>query len=117
MTVKLLVCGGRDFADEPFLERTLDAVHAKRPLSILIHGDAQGADTLAMMWAKRRGIHYASVPALWDALGKAAGPRRNEAMLLLSPDAVVAFPGGRGTAHMITAARKAGVHIVWEPKP
>lgn len=115
--MKLLVCGGRDFDDGDFLFAKLDGLHDRMPVSILIHGNAKGADSLAALWALQRGIHAASVPALWGTHGKSAGPKRNAAMLLLGPDAVIAFPGGRGTAHMVEASRKAGVRIVWEPKP
>jgi len=114
--MKVLVCGGRDFTDDAFLFRALDAAHARIPFSIVIHGGAKGADHYSELWAIARGIHYARVPALWDALGRSAGPKRNEAMLLLAPDVVVAFPGGRGTAHMIRIATEAGIKV-WEPKP
>lgn len=114
--MKLLVCGGRDFNNSDFVWSTLRKVHDRNPVSILIHGGANGADKLAEQWADAEGIHYACVPALWSIHGKAAGPKRNRAMLLLQPDAVIAFPGGSGTADMVRAARSAGVRIVWEPK-
>jgi hypothetical protein len=114
--MRLLVCGGRDFAGDSFLIRSLDSVHQRKPVSIVIHGGATGADHYAELWAIARNIHYARVPALWAGLGRSAGPKRNEAMLLLAPDAVVAFPGGRGTAHMVSIARDAGIQV-WEPTP
>jgi len=114
--MKLLVCGGRDFANREFAFAELDRVHKKCPVTLLIHGDALGADTLARDWALDRGVHYAAVPALWKAQGRSAGPRRNEAMLLLQPEGVLAFPGGRGTAHMVEIARAAGIPVR-EPKP
>jgi len=49
----LLVCGGRDFFDYELVERTLDAL--ERP-SLVIQGNARGADRLAKRWAKERGI-------------------------------------------------------------
>ena len=111
----LLACGGRDFTDRDAVFRALDRAHAKRPVTMLIHGAARGADTLAGEWADDRGILSAAVKALWDKHGRqAAGPIRNRGMLELRPDAVVAFPGGAGTADMMTAAREAGV-LVWEP--
>lgn len=94
----------------------LEKAHAVRPITMLIEGGADGADLLAEQWADANGIHYARVPALWHAHGRSAGPRRNEAMLLLSPDGVIAFPGGRGTAHMVRIATEAGIKV-WEPKP
>jgi hypothetical protein len=51
--------------------------------------------------------------AEWETLGRKAGPIRNERMLTEGkPDLVVAFPGGRGTAHMTRLAREAGVEVV-----
>ncbi|MDU9398049.1 DUF2493 domain-containing protein [Pseudomonas sp. zfem003] len=110
--MKLLVCGGRDYADRRYLYAVLDAVHEKCGIRIVIHGNAPGADTLAGEWAAERGIHAAVVQALWDVHGKAAGPRRNEAMLLLAPDGVLAFPGGRGTDGMVALAESAGITVM-----
>lgn len=111
----LLACGGRDYTDRDAVFRALDRAHAKRPVAMLIHGAARGADTLAGEWADERGILSAAVKALWDKHGRQeAGPIRNRGMLELRPDAVVGFPGGAGTRDMLTAAREAGV-TVWEP--
>lgn len=111
----MLVCGGRNFNDSILLLSALSKAHAHRPIGLLIHGGAKGADIMAGAWAKGRGIHVARVDALWDAHGKAAGPARNRAMLLLKPDVVIAFPGGSGTAHMVGIAREAGI-TVWQPR-
>ena len=112
--MKLLVCGGRDFADREGLGRALDAAHAKRPITILIHGGARGADRLAGRWAEERGILVAEVRALWKQHGNGAGPIRNRGMLALGPDGVIAFPGGNGTADMGSIATAAGVPV-WRP--
>lgn len=113
--MKLLVCGGRDYHDRDAVFAALDRAHAKRPITMVIHGAASGADRLAGEWADDRGVLSASVKALWDKHGrKAAGPIRNRGMLTLLPDGVVAFPGGNGTADMIGAARAAGLNV-WEP--
>jgi len=103
--MKVLVCGGRDFDDVIMLHETLDKVHQKYDDLFIIHGDAPGADRMAGKWARLNGVHYAAVPALWNFYGNKAGPLRNLAMLqYLEPDAVVAFPGGSGTAHMVSKA-------------
>ena len=113
--MKVLVCGGRYYADAATLHRALDGLKA-HGVDMVIHGGAKGADWLAGQWAARNGIHQAVVPALWHVHGKAAGMIRNRAMLTLQPDMVVAFPGGAGTAGMVNEARRAGV-VVWEPMP
>jgi predicted Rossmann-fold nucleotide-binding protein len=59
-----------------------------------------------------RGISEESHPANWNAWGRAAGPRRNQEMLMRKPNLVVAFPGGEGTADMVQKAIAAGVKVV-----
>jgi hypothetical protein len=112
--MRLLVCGGRDYTDRATVFAVLDRVHAHRPITCLVHGAARGADSLGAAWAISRGIHTEPHPADWLRLGKAAGPLRNAEMLATGVDGVLAFPGGRGTAHMVRIAREAGVPV-WEP--
>lgn len=109
--MRVLVCGGRDYADAEALNAELDAIHAEFGISEMIHGAARGADSLAAAWAESRGIPTRAFPAEWDKHGKAAGFRRNETMLQEHPDAVIAFPGGKGTAHMVRLAVAAGVNV------
>ena len=52
----LAVTGGRDFTDKKAVFSTLDRVNRKRPITLLIHGGARGADTLASSWATSRKI-------------------------------------------------------------
>lgn len=56
MTRRVLVCGGRDFADRGALHLALDRLHASLGFSVVIAGGARGADTLAAEWAGERGI-------------------------------------------------------------
>jgi hypothetical protein len=113
--MRVLICGGRQFADAAFLWKTMDDLHAKTPIAEVIVGGAVGADTLAEHWAKDRRIPYRIFMADWATHGRAAGPIRNKAMLDEGkPDLVVAFPGGRGTANMLSQARAASVRI-WQP--
>lgn len=110
--VKVLVCGGRDFNEHDRLFAAMDDMNAELGgITLVIHGAARGADRLAGEWAKSRGIHVAEVPALWDFYDRQAGPLRNAAMLTLGPVAVIAFPGGAGTAGMIRMASTSGIPI------
>lgn len=109
--MRVLVTGGREFDDLELLEMTLDTIHAAQGFAVLIHGAASGADSLAGEWAARNGIEVLACPADWKRYGRRAGPLRNRQMLDLSPDLLVAFPGGRGTADMIAAAKERGVPI------
>ena len=118
----LLATGGRDFVGGPEHNAFLDAIQREHRLEVLIHGGATGADTFADDW----GWHLAHPkPAVWPIpapwrVGRGAGPRRNEFMLRVLLDyarsfdaepIVVAFPGGRGTAHMVKVARAKGVRV------
>lgn len=118
---RVLICGGRDFADRAGMTRILDYLNAfgadmGLPLprfAAIIHGNARGADRLAGEWARLRGIPEESYPADWGRYGKRAGPIRNQEMLdRAKPDLVIAFPGGRGTTDMIARAEKANVRIL-----
>ena len=71
---KVLVCGGRDFEDRAALYAKLDRLHASRPFRSVIEGGARGADTLAVEWARSRGVAYDVYMADWKGLGRKAGP-------------------------------------------
>jgi hypothetical protein len=108
--MRVLVCGSRNFTDYNLLEKTLEAL----AITTVIEGEARGADKLARVYAKRRGLDVIPFPALWDKHGKAAGPIRNKQMLVEGrPELVVAFrgPNSRGTQNMIDQATKAGIEV------
>lgn len=114
--MRLLVCGGRDFSDQAFVYESLDLVHARRPVVLLIHGGARGADTLAGEWAAALGVSVQVFPADWSRFGRRAGFLRNQQMLVEGhPDGVIAFPGGAGTRMMVQLAQAAGVPV-WQPR-
>jgi hypothetical protein len=114
--VRLLVCGGRDYEDFSKVSAALDRAHAKRHITLLIHGACPtGADRCAEDWAKINEVPYMGVPAEWKKHGKRAGPLRNQKMLdHCAPDGVVAFPGRHGTSDMVRRASAAGIKV-WEP--
>jgi NADPH:quinone reductase-like Zn-dependent oxidoreductase len=110
--VKVLVCGGRDYVDAAHVFEVLTKLHDETPIRVLIHGGASGVDTHAGHWAEDW-VHTTVYHADWATHGRAAGPIRNQKMLdEQHPDLVVAFPGGRGTADMMTRARRAGVRVI-----
>jgi SLOG family YspA-like protein len=128
--MKVLVCGGRKYADRERVFATLDDIDRTRgPISGVVHGasgkqDKQGnaicgADLLGRDWQRERmnapkhEMWLAAVPALWTQNGMAAGPIRNQHMLdRYKPQLVVAFPGGAGTADMVRRAKAAGVEVI-----
>lgn len=110
---RVLVCGGRDCEKQKEVFAVLDRYHAERPFSVVIHGAARGADTLAGQWAAARGVPVEEYPADWQRLGNGAGPARNARMLRDGrPEVVVAFPGRRGTHDMTERATRARVPVV-----
>lgn len=119
VSLRVLVCGGRDFKDRDFIHNTLCDLHAKRgPFEVVIHGDATGADSEAEIWASLMNIKSLPFRPDWHTHGKAAGPIRNQRMILDGrPDLVVAFPGGRGTADMVNQARKNQIEVFLPSPP
>lgn len=113
MSERVLVTGGRDYADADRISAFLEAIHSSRGVSLLIHGGSRGADALADAWARAHGVPVQSCPADWKAHGRSAGPIRNAAMFAdHQPTLVVAFPGDRGTADIVKKARAAGVRVI-----
>ena len=113
--MRVLVCGGRDFDDVGLMISALDRLHTEKSFTVVIHGNARGADRMADAWARYRGVPrepYELPQGEWDELGKKAGPLRNQRMLDEGkPDLVVAFPGGGGTKDIVRRAVKAGLSI------
>lgn len=133
---RVLVCGGRDYADEGRVFSALDALHTEEtattllPIGVLIQGGAGkqilldgrkrwvGADALAKAWAWSRKIHCDTYWPDWEGFRRGgnvrgAGPSRNTLMLHLGkPTVLLAFPGGGGTANMVGKARAAGVIVL-----
>ena len=110
--MRVLVTGGRDFNDQALVVSTLDGLHAKTPITSLIHGGAQGADRLADAWATERGSTVEQFKPNWKLHGRGAGLANNKAMLEAAPDVLIAFPGGKGTADMVHKAQAAGLPVI-----
>lgn len=115
MKTCVLVTGGRDYQNREKVSETLDAIDP----SFLVEGGATGADALARAWADARGIHCATIPALWTKFGRSAGPIRNAVMVSIvkafeatgTEVTVVAFPGGTGTSNCVTLASEQGLTV------
>jgi len=103
--MKILICGGRDYADARALYAVLDLLQRRHRGIDIIVGDARGADMLALRWSEDRGVAATVCLADWKRYRRSAGHVRNQLMIDMRPDLVVAFPGGRGTADCISRAR------------
>lgn len=121
----IIVTGGRDYADMENVHRRIMDVFQSRTLLKnealnIWHGGAKGADALASRLAQLHGWSDVPFPAQWHAQGRSAGPKRNEYMVSLAASlkadghtvAVLAFPGGRGTADCVSRAKKHGLQVV-----
>jgi hypothetical protein len=115
--MRLLVCGGRDYGIDSrgneitsatfrlydILQDYLD----EYPNLVIIHGGARGADSWAKLWATHVGVPQLEFLADWNKYGRGAGAIRNTRMIVEGkPDLILALPGGRGTANMISQAEK-----------
>lgn len=126
---RILVCGGRGFAnpahydpetqadelirDREIIRQTLEplATEWEGEAPILIHGFAKGADiTAERMWSAW-GCPTEGYRADWERYKRAAGAIRNQVMLDTGIDEVIAFPGGKGTHDMCQRAERAGVLV------
>ncbi len=116
----IAACGGRDLA-WPYqrIAAELLARTGGRPVHLLLHGGARGADAAIGRAAHQLGWASLVMPAQWQRHGRAAGPIRNRELLeqaIARAEAhsspgyqasvlVVAFPGGTGTASLVQQAR------------
>ena len=113
--------GGRDLAwPQQRIAAELLARTGGRPVHLLLHGGARGADAAIGRAAQQLGWASLVMPAQWQLHGRAAGPIRNRELLeqaVARAEAhsspgyqasvlVVAFPGGTGTASLVQQARR-----------
>jgi len=114
----VLVTGSRNYTNK---EKIRDVLNKYFSNTVLIVGGATGADTIAADIAERWEWNIIEMLAQWARDGKAAGPIRNQEMLKVLgalgkcgyKTVVEAFPhsDSRGTRHMISRAREAGVTV------
>ena len=116
----VLVTGSRDLTSLAYVENILK----RYKIAAIVHGDANGADTLAQRYADKNRIPTAKHRVTsddWKAEPKKAGVLRNQLMLDEHPtiSLVIAFPMGKsaGTNDMIRRAMKAKIctHIFYPP--
>lgn len=86
--------------------------------TVVVHGNAAGADRIAHQEAQKLGLRVEPHPADWQQHGKRAGIIRNLEMVESGVDLVIAFWDGRstGTAHTMTEAKKRGIPVEVVPK-
>ena len=113
MQTRVLVCGGREYRDADQMHTMLSASHSRLCFSVVIEGEAPGADSLARDWAQLHKIPVEPYYAEWELFGPNAGSMRNSKMLREGrPDLIIAFPGDTGTADMVKKGRAANVTVI-----
>lgn len=114
---KVIVAGGRDFADYAYLKEKLDEVFASlgdldsHPIEI-ISGMAKGADTLGIRYAEEHKLTMVLYPANWKKYPRMAGILRNMNMLVAATHLVAFWDGkSHGAKHMIEIAKAKGIPV------
>jgi hypothetical protein len=116
--MRLLITGDRNWKDESSICSVIDMFAEIYPDLEVIHGGANGADSIAGDLAEFREIKVLVFRADWSKYGRAAGPIRNQQMLdEAKPNMVYAFhpdlKNSRGTLDMVKRARKANLPVTW----
>lgn len=123
-TIKIVVTGGRKYTDKAHVFMMLDEmvrIHGKVEIAEggqrYRHPDTGeiigGADYLAYLWARERGVPCRTYKADWQKFGNQAGPLRNSEMLAKEkPDRVLAFPGHTGTLDCVTKANRRKIKVI-----
>lgn len=112
--MKVLFFGDRNWCDE----RTIAAFVDRLPIDAkVVNGACSGADEMASILSKARGLEVFDMPADWDTYKRAAGPIRNRQMLKTHPDidACIGFHNSietsRGSKDMRDEAKRQGFKV------
>ena len=109
--MKVLICGDRNYNDVDIIG---DFIYSLPKDTIIIEGEAKGADSLARDAAIKLGLQVERYPAQWGLYGRKAGVLRNLQQLQEGkPDYVVGYhnnvKSSKGTKNMLSISIKAGV--------
>ena len=110
----VLICGSRNWNKPERIAEELLKLHTTNLVSLIIEGEAHGADKQGRAAAEGLGIEVKPFPAAWSQYGKAAGHIRNQQMLAEGkPDYCLAFhediTNSKGTKDMLKRLDKANV--------
>ena len=91
--MRILITGSRTWTDRTAIAQAISdylrsvgtSIGGAWPFPIVVHGGARGADQLADAVARNWGWTPERHPADWDRHGRAAGFRRNAAMVAWAP--------------------------------
>lgn len=114
--MRVIVAGGRDLPED---DLELIALVCDELVTLgateVVSGCARGGDKIGEEAANVLGLPVKKFPAEWNKHGKAAGMIRNGQMASYA-DALIALPGGKGTANMVVQAKFNNLKIVFVSK-
>ena len=110
--MKVIIAGGRDYNFNQKDFDLLDYIATKWQIVEVVSGCATGADAGGEQWAVIKKLPIKKFPANWKKYGKVAGPLRNAEMAAYA-DAVILFPGGKGTTNMFENAKEFNLDILF----
>lgn len=114
MSKTILVCGGRDYADEEYLFRVLQYINDEVGIQRLVASNERGAAALTVKWAKYNDVAIHTFDTDQRRYGKEAESIRNQKMVDEEGISfVLAFPGGRGTEDMLHKANVANISQIY----
>ena len=121
--MKFLICGSRNWKNEKLLRKRIKAMLGENSEHTIINGGCRGADVMSTQLAKDEGWTVKEYPADWKKYKKAAGPIRNQQMIIENPDldGVIAFSNNikdsKGTQDMVFKANYNGIPVVLVSDP
>ena len=109
----VIFSGGTVWHDVGLITRTLDTIKARIPNMVLATtGQPQGADLIALHWARQSGVHVVAFQPNWHRHGKAAGFRRCDQMLSLKHIVeAVLCEGSQNQVYLYERLSKRGVPL------
>lgn len=109
----VLFSGGTLWHDIGLITRTLEAIRQRIPNMVLITtGQPQGADVIALHWARRARVHVVAFQPNWQRHGKRAGFRRCDQMLSLKHIVeAVLCEGNQNQVYLYERLRKRGIPL------
>ena len=124
--VRILVTGSRVWADVPSVNQAFDELEIEDGAVVtVVHGSAQGLDSIADEQARLRGWYAEAWLPNWNQYGKLAGPVRNQGMVDSDPLVCLGFPlvvhSWSGTMDCMCRAYVAKIPVFcrgsrWEPE-
>ena len=110
---RIAVSAGQTYNDVDFIYATLDAILAKFPDMVLMHGATDtGGELISVKWADLRGVTAVPFKPDWK-LGRSAPFKRNDKMLDATPKGVVVFPGSGIQDNLRDKAKVMGIKV-WD---